>query len=156
MLRALRGVIGTRRAAWHARLVILRRARSQFFGAPTIVMVPPSPRARTAPDDPERPHVPLTSGGPGGGTGRPRGLESRCMGEAASKILQQALALPEDDRVTLATELLASLEGAPDQGWDEAWLAELDRRARAAETRGTPAPEWSEVRARILSRLGQR
>jgi putative addiction module component (TIGR02574 family) len=76
------------------------------------------------------------------------------MGEASRKILQQALALPEDERVTLATELLASLDGEPDRGWDDLWLAELERRSRAAEQRGTPAPEWSEVRARILAGLG--
>jgi len=78
------------------------------------------------------------------------------MGEAARRILQQALALPEDDRVVVATELLASLDGDPDEGWDDVWLAELERRAHAAEARGTPAPEWSEVRARILGRLGPR
>ena len=70
--------------------------------------------------------------------------------------MQQALALPEDERVTLATELLASIDGEPDSGWDDLWLAELERRSRAAEQRGTPAPEWSEVRARILARLGAR
>ena len=70
--------------------------------------------------------------------------------------MQQALALPEEERVTLATELLASLDGAPDTGWDALWLAELERRSRAAAERGVPAPEWAEVRSRILSRSGAR
>ena len=74
---------------------------------------------------------------------------------AAQKILDEALALSEGDRVKIATELLASFDGRPDADWDDAWLAELERRERAAEARSTPAPEWAEVRARILARLGR-
>jgi hypothetical protein len=51
------------------------------------------------------------------------------------------------------TELLASLDGPPDADWETAWTDELTRRERAAAERGTPAPEWADVRARILSRL---
>ena len=50
----------------------------------------------------------------------------------------------------------ASVDGPPDADWEAAWLAELDRRVEAARNRGTPAPEWSEVRARILNRLARR
>lgn len=78
------------------------------------------------------------------------------MTSAARKLLDEVLALAEEDRVKIASEVLASLDGPPDADWDDAWLAELERRERAASERGTPAPEWSEVRARILSRLGTR
>ena len=75
------------------------------------------------------------------------------MSAASQKLLDEALTLPEDERLELATDLIASVDGPPESGWDDAWLAELERRARAAAERGTPAPEWSEVRARILGRL---
>lgn len=76
------------------------------------------------------------------------------MTETARKLLDDILTLPEEDRVKIASEVLASLDGPPDTGWDDAWLAELGRREKAAAERGTPAPEWAEVRARILDRLG--
>jgi putative addiction module component (TIGR02574 family) len=75
--------------------------------------------------------------------------------ESARKLLRDVLDLPEEDRVRIATELLASLDGAPDADWDSAWVAELQRRLQAAADRGEPAPEWAEVRARILTRLGR-
>lgn len=76
------------------------------------------------------------------------------MTNTARKLLDEVLSLPEEDRVKIASEVLASLDGPAEAGWDEAWLEELERRERAAATRGTPAPEWSDVRARILVRLG--
>ncbi len=78
------------------------------------------------------------------------------MTKSASELLEHVLRLPEVDRVRIATEVLASLDGPPDAGWDEAWLAELDSRVRAAEARGEVAPEWSEVRARVLAKLGSK
>lgn len=74
---------------------------------------------------------------------------------SARKLLHGVLGLSEEDRVRIATELLASLDGPPDADWDEAWAAELESRQRAAEERGVVAPEWGEVRARILARLGR-
>jgi putative addiction module component (TIGR02574 family) len=73
----------------------------------------------------------------------------------AHDLLSQALALPEVDRLDLATELIASVDGPADANWDAAWLAELDRRAQAAKERGLPAREWTEVRARILAKLAR-
>jgi len=75
------------------------------------------------------------------------------MTHAARKLLHDVLGLSEEDRVRIATEVLASLDGPEDAGWDEAWAAELERRQSAAAERGEPAPEWGEVRARILGRL---
>jgi len=77
------------------------------------------------------------------------------MTDAAKKLLEAASALPEDERLALASELIASVDGPPDGDWESAWLAELDRRLEAARDRGEPAPEWSEVRARVLSQLAR-
>ncbi len=70
--------------------------------------------------------------------------------------MADALALSEQERLELASELIASVDGPADADWEAAWSAEIDRRVRAAEQRGTPAPEWAEVRARILERLAPR
>jgi putative addiction module component (TIGR02574 family) len=77
------------------------------------------------------------------------------MSSAARKLLQDALVLPEHERLELASELIASVDGPQDADWDATWLAELDRRARAATARGEAAAEWTEVRSRILKRLGR-
>lgn len=78
------------------------------------------------------------------------------MTDAARKLLDEVLALPEEDRVNIASDVLASLDGPSDADWDDTWLAELERRERAAAARGADAPERSEVRARILGRLASR
>ncbi len=77
------------------------------------------------------------------------------MTTIARQLLQDALALSEDDRLALASEIIASVDGPRDADWEGAWLAELDRRTQAAATRGEPAAEWTEVRGRILKRLGR-
>ena len=78
------------------------------------------------------------------------------MGRAVGDLLAEAIELPEPERLRLASDQIASVDGPPDADWEAAWLAELDRRVEAARNRGTPAPEWSEVRARILNRLARR
>lgn len=78
------------------------------------------------------------------------------MGRTARSLLTEALALPEDERLQLASELIASIDGSADAEWEEAWLAELDRRIEAARTRSEPAAEWVTVRTRVLERLDSR
>jgi hypothetical protein len=78
------------------------------------------------------------------------------MTRAAKQILDDALALPEKDRLDLASELLASVDGPGDRDWDTAWLAELDHRASAADRGEVRAEEWADVRARLLERLAAR
>ena len=76
------------------------------------------------------------------------------MTRAARDLLGNALALPEDERLELAAELLASVDGPADPDWDAAWLAELD--VRAAATGDSKGQDWSQVRSRILERLQRR
>ena len=77
------------------------------------------------------------------------------MTHAGKKLLEAAQALPEDERLELASELIASVDGPPDADWESAWLAELDRRLAAARDRGESPSEWSEVRARVLRQLDE-
>ncbi len=78
------------------------------------------------------------------------------MTTTASKLLDQALNLPDDERLAIASALLESVEGPIDPEWDALWMQELDRRDAAARASGAPLAEWSEVRARVLSRLEAR
>jgi putative addiction module component (TIGR02574 family) len=77
------------------------------------------------------------------------------MTSSARKLLEDALVLPEAERLELASEIIASVDGPRDADWEDAWLTEVDRRAAAAKARGETASEWTDVRARILKRLGR-
>ena len=77
------------------------------------------------------------------------------MSGAARKILQGVPTLPENERLELASEIIASVDGPRDADWDAAWLAELDRRTEAAKDRGESGADWTDVRGRILKRLGR-
>lgn len=77
------------------------------------------------------------------------------MSDAARKVLSDALALSDDERAELASELIASLDGPADRDLENAWLAEIDRRVAAALERGEPGDDWTAVRARLLGELGR-
>jgi putative addiction module component (TIGR02574 family) len=78
------------------------------------------------------------------------------MTSSARELLDAALALPEDERLSLASELIASVDGPADADWDAAWLAELDARVAHARRSGESGSDWAEARARILAGLGRR
>jgi RNA polymerase sigma-70 factor (ECF subfamily) len=61
------------------------------------------------------------------------------MTGSARKLLDEVLALPEAERLEMASEIIASVDGPRDGDWDATWLAELDRRADAAKSRGHSA-----------------
>ena len=78
------------------------------------------------------------------------------MTRAARDILSEALTLPERERLELASEIIASVDGPADADWADSWLTELETRTRAAATRGEEVADWADVRARILARLAAR
>lgn len=78
------------------------------------------------------------------------------MSRSADALFSEALDLSVAERLKLASELIASVDGPPDSDWDRAWLAELDRRMDDVARRKEPLPEWAEVRASVLHRLAQR
>jgi putative addiction module component (TIGR02574 family) len=65
------------------------------------------------------------------------------------ELYEQASRLPAEDRAELAGRLLESIEDPPDEGVEEAWAAEIERRMgeyRAGRVKTIP---WSEVRAHL-------
>lgn len=81
------------------------------------------------------------------------------MSAAVATLLRDALDLTEDQRLELASELIASVDGPADEDWDSVWLEELDRRVARAEARAQDDPErgddWAVVKQRVLGRLGR-
>ena len=71
------------------------------------------------------------------------------MTRAVEELYEQASQLPAQDRAELAGRLLESIEDPPDEGVEEAWAAEIERRMveyRAGRVKTIP---WSEVRAHL-------
>jgi putative addiction module component (TIGR02574 family) len=67
---------------------------------------------------------------------------------AASKddIYQTALALPETERAELIGALLDSLDREVEEGVEEAWRVEIDRRARELESGAVQSIPWDVVK----------
>jgi len=72
------------------------------------------------------------------------------------QILPELLKLPAHERARLATELVRSLDESEDPDAAEAWLNELDRRAREVVTGTAKLEDWTKVRKRIELRLRAR
>jgi len=73
------------------------------------------------------------------------------MSATTERITSEALLLSEDDRAHLAKTLLQSLDSV-DEGVEEAWVAEVDRRldqVHDGTAEGRPAEEaFRDIRAR--------
>lgn len=71
------------------------------------------------------------------------------MTRVVEELYEQASRLPEAERAELAGLLLESIEDPADEGVEEAWAAEIERRMaeyRAGRVKTIP---WSEVRAHL-------
>ena len=76
--------------------------------------------------------------------------------KATEKLLKSALELELDERAELAAELLASLDGVPDEDVEAAWAVEIESRAARARSGEDPGRPWPEVRDRIKRGLAAR
>jgi putative addiction module component (TIGR02574 family) len=75
------------------------------------------------------------------------------MSDRARKLLQDALGLSVSERAGLAADLLASLDGDPDDEVEQAWASELERRARAALADPEGGEPWETVRDGLRAEL---
>lgn len=71
------------------------------------------------------------------------------MNTATKRVVEQALALDERERLEVVSEILASVDGPPDEDWEEAWAEELRRREAGSE----PLSDWAAARARIVAAI---
>jgi putative addiction module component (TIGR02574 family) len=71
------------------------------------------------------------------------------MSTQAEQVLGDAMKLTEADRADLAARLLESLDPEVDQGVEEAWRVEIERRLDALEKGQVKAVPWAEARRHI-------
>ncbi|MBI4509481.1 MAG: addiction module protein [Deltaproteobacteria bacterium] len=67
--------------------------------------------------------------------------------------MREAMQLSVEERAELAADLIASVDGEPDEDADAAWAAEIERRARRARAGESQGTGWEVVRQRIQDRL---
>ena len=67
-------------------------------------------------------------------------------------LFNKAAELPEEDRATLAGLLIESLDTEIDEGVEQAWQAEVQRRLSELDSGSVKTVPWESVRARILKR----
>jgi len=75
------------------------------------------------------------------------------MTERSIALLQQALALTDEERADLAGSLLNSLDAAPDPDAEASWQKEIARRISALDSGEATTIPWPEVQSRISAAL---
>ena len=78
------------------------------------------------------------------------------MGKAGQKVLDEALQLELSERAELAAELLASLDGEPDEEAEAAWADEIKRRLTRARSGADEGRPWPAVRDAVKDALNNR
>jgi putative addiction module component (TIGR02574 family) len=64
--------------------------------------------------------------------------------------LEDALTLPPDERVDVAVALMDSLNEQEDEGVEEAWAKEIERRIQEVESGAVKTIPWADVRRRLI------
>jgi hypothetical protein len=72
------------------------------------------------------------------------------MSSRARKILEEALTLPEEDRLLIAAELRGSIDAAQPEEVEEAWRDEVVRRLKSIEDGTAILHEWDDVERELL------
>ena len=78
------------------------------------------------------------------------------MTKPAEKVLSEALSLDTRERAEIAAQLIASLDGEPDEDVEAAWAAEVDRRIEEVEAGRARLVPWGDVEHRIEKEILKR
>jgi putative addiction module component (TIGR02574 family) len=74
------------------------------------------------------------------------------MARSAQELFEQAMKLDPEERAALMRLLIDALDGETEEGADDAWRVEIERRMAELDS-GTVEPiPWEEVRARLYRR----
>jgi len=77
------------------------------------------------------------------------------MNTTISKLLEDALELPDTDRAELAAELIARLDPSFEEDSRKAWEAEIGRRVMELDSGRVACLPWSEARRIVTGRLDE-
>lgn len=74
------------------------------------------------------------------------------MARSARKLFEEAMKLDPQERATLVRLLIEALDAEIEEGVDEAWRAEIERRMAELDAGSVETIPWEEVRARLYRR----
>ncbi len=72
------------------------------------------------------------------------------MGTTARKLFEEAMKLDPDERAALTGLLIESLEPESEEGVEETWIAEIERRMAELDSGAVQTVPWEELRARLF------
>jgi len=75
------------------------------------------------------------------------------MPKDAAELLKDALSLPPEGRAALADSLLESLDQEIDEGAEQAWLDEIQKRLREIDTGAVTMVPWEEAERRLRAKV---
>lgn len=75
------------------------------------------------------------------------------MRKDPAELLKDALALPPEGRAALADSLLESLDQEIDEGAEQAWLDEIQKRLREIDTGAVAMLPWEEAERRLWAKV---
>ena len=72
------------------------------------------------------------------------------MGTTARKLYEEAMSLDPGERAALTGLLIESLDTESEEGVEEAWIAEIERRMVELDSGTVQTVSWEELRARLF------
>ena len=75
------------------------------------------------------------------------------MRKDPAELLKDALLLPPEGRAPLADSLLESLDQEIDEGAEQAWLDEIQKRLREIDAGAVAMIPWEEAERRLLAKV---
>lgn len=78
------------------------------------------------------------------------------MRRSAQKLFEEAMRLEPQERAALTGLLIESLEPDSEEGVEQAWVAEIERRMAEVDSGAVQTIPWEELRARLWSGPGPR
>jgi putative addiction module component (TIGR02574 family) len=75
------------------------------------------------------------------------------MSQSAEEVLNVALELAPRDRAEVAARLISSLDETVDEGVEQAWAQEIERRIRAIDEGTARMISWEEARRMIRGEI---
>jgi len=74
------------------------------------------------------------------------------MARSAQELFEEAMTLDAQERATLMRLLIESLDAESDEGVEDAWRVEVERRMAELDSGAVETVPWEELRARLYRR----
>ena len=74
------------------------------------------------------------------------------MARSARELFEEAMSLDPQERATLMRLLIEALDAEIEEGVEDAWRIEIERRMAELDAGSVEAVPWEEVRARLYRR----